>query len=412
MKRKYERGQSLVMVALILAGLIAVAALIVDGGNIYLNRRQAQTAADAAAMAGAHELCAKGGNLTSVTTLVTRYAVVENRATSLDSVSIVGGQVQVAVTKSTQSFFAPIFGQNANVATAEAAAGCFTPAAYKGVLPIAWTCRPPEGQTPQPDCYLHKVPFNIFTTLYSNIADYKGKAGKIFDEGDGVIPTSYLDGVGGKMIYIVMDVDKFNHAKDCAPPIGAGSIICDLNGDGVSDVYGGANRGWLYLDGKPGAAAIGNIVEKGFQTPVKIPQWFEGTNGGQASVFDAVEKRVGQIVVLLPIYTAICDGKGGKGTTKEKLPTDCPSVFIAGDEISQATSGNSSTFYRVAGFAPFVVTCVSKGNSDKCPGKEYAKLPNNQKTLEGYFLDGYATGSDIAPGGGLDLGVYIISLTK
>lgn len=52
-----ERGQTLVLVALILVALMAMIALAIDGGNAYLERRQMQTAADAGALAAARARC-------------------------------------------------------------------------------------------------------------------------------------------------------------------------------------------------------------------------------------------------------------------------------------------------------------------------------------------------------------------
>lgn len=51
-----ERGAALVFVALSMVALLIVAALIIDGGFGYTNRRQMQNAADAAALAGASAL--------------------------------------------------------------------------------------------------------------------------------------------------------------------------------------------------------------------------------------------------------------------------------------------------------------------------------------------------------------------
>lgn len=51
-----ERGQILLIVALAALGLLALTGLVVDGGLLYLSRRQAQNAADAAALAGAKTL--------------------------------------------------------------------------------------------------------------------------------------------------------------------------------------------------------------------------------------------------------------------------------------------------------------------------------------------------------------------
>jgi hypothetical protein len=60
MNKKYyqeeERGQSLVLVALAIVGLIAFAGLALDGGLAYAKRRIAQNAADSGAIAGTYEL--------------------------------------------------------------------------------------------------------------------------------------------------------------------------------------------------------------------------------------------------------------------------------------------------------------------------------------------------------------------
>ena len=50
---KHERGQVLVLVVLGMVALIGIAALVVDGGNVFLDRREAQNAADSAALASA-----------------------------------------------------------------------------------------------------------------------------------------------------------------------------------------------------------------------------------------------------------------------------------------------------------------------------------------------------------------------
>ncbi len=54
MKSKFhEKGQALILIALAAIGLFAFAALAIDGSRVYSEKRQAQNAADAAALAGA-----------------------------------------------------------------------------------------------------------------------------------------------------------------------------------------------------------------------------------------------------------------------------------------------------------------------------------------------------------------------
>ena len=52
-KYSSERGQVLVLLVLALVGLLGFTALAIDGGMVYSDRRTAQNAADAAALAGA-----------------------------------------------------------------------------------------------------------------------------------------------------------------------------------------------------------------------------------------------------------------------------------------------------------------------------------------------------------------------
>ncbi len=50
---RYERGQVLVLVVLGMVALLGITALVVDGGNVFLDHRKAQNAADSAALASA-----------------------------------------------------------------------------------------------------------------------------------------------------------------------------------------------------------------------------------------------------------------------------------------------------------------------------------------------------------------------
>ncbi|MEX1072018.1 MAG: pilus assembly protein TadG-related protein [Anaerolineales bacterium] len=62
MHRQSEKGQAIVLLVLLIVGLLAVAGLAIDGGRIYSARRNAQNAADNAALAAALALCS-GDNI-------------------------------------------------------------------------------------------------------------------------------------------------------------------------------------------------------------------------------------------------------------------------------------------------------------------------------------------------------------
>jgi len=57
-----ERGQALIIIVFAIVGLIGITALAVDGGNAFLDRREAQNAADTAALAGAFTRIRGGQN--------------------------------------------------------------------------------------------------------------------------------------------------------------------------------------------------------------------------------------------------------------------------------------------------------------------------------------------------------------
>ncbi len=63
-----ERGQSVVLIALVMVALVAFLGLVLDGGEAYLTRRDTQNAADAAAFAGARVFAATRPDLSAATT--------------------------------------------------------------------------------------------------------------------------------------------------------------------------------------------------------------------------------------------------------------------------------------------------------------------------------------------------------
>jgi hypothetical protein len=71
---KNEQGQAIVIMAFALIALLAFAALAIDGGNAYVERRRSQNGADAAALAGARQVWINRVDLNSSETLVLREA--------------------------------------------------------------------------------------------------------------------------------------------------------------------------------------------------------------------------------------------------------------------------------------------------------------------------------------------------
>jgi len=132
-----ERGQTLVIVALLMLALMALSALVLDVGNIYIQRRMVQNAADAAALAGARAL-ALGEDASAVETEAIDYAMQRNAASSC-VVSVVSTTVMVTASKTFPTYFAPILGIPAATVNATAQGGQLGyPGSWTGgLMPIA-----------------------------------------------------------------------------------------------------------------------------------------------------------------------------------------------------------------------------------------------------------------------------------
>jgi Flp pilus assembly protein TadG len=132
-----ESGQAFVFVALALLALVGMAALVIDGGSWYRADRRLQTAADAAALAGAQELPT---DQASAETVALDYA--QENYSSIPAPTITFPNtytIDVAATADTPGVFAPVLNSAFDVVTvhAEAQAQVSAPSELKDVAPIA-----------------------------------------------------------------------------------------------------------------------------------------------------------------------------------------------------------------------------------------------------------------------------------
>jgi len=131
-----ERGQALVLIALAIIGLIGITALVVDGGNAFLDRRAAQNAADSAAMASglarirgenyvqrAFDSAAQNGyDNNGVTNSVQVFSppVEGNHVGDIE-------YIQIILTSNVKTYFAGVIGRNTIVNRVSAVARTKTP---------------------------------------------------------------------------------------------------------------------------------------------------------------------------------------------------------------------------------------------------------------------------------------------
>lgn len=136
-KRTSERGQALIVIVLAIVGLAGIAGLVVDGGNAFLDRRNAQNAADSAALAAALTRIRGGNNAAAVALDSAEGNGYDNNGTSnLVEVHIppISGPntgkaeyVQVVITSHVKTYLAGILGFRELTNRVEAVARMKTP---------------------------------------------------------------------------------------------------------------------------------------------------------------------------------------------------------------------------------------------------------------------------------------------
>ena len=342
-----------------MVALVALAALVIDGGFAYTKRREAQNAADAGALAGANMLCAVDPN-TSPEATAWDYAVNRNGAEDADI--IVNNATHIITVTTTiphNTFLAGILGSDVVNTTAMASAGCYAPCEGVGVLPVAWACHPPVGGSDDDDC----------TMQYGTI-DEPGP------------------------MYIIMDSNKAEQDYACQYPPNSGSptntLDCDFDNDGTDDLIEGGGRSWLDLNAEGhGSSDLVDWITNGFPGEVTEHMWLPGTDGTAANIFGAARTRTGDLVIL-PVfndYTVQC---------RPDQPGTCSSQWHDGVDQIRAYTAGSADYYHIISFAIFKITCVSKVPGQHCTVKDFLVdndiIDHQVKTIEGYFVAGYVPG--------------------
>lgn len=132
-----EKGVVMVIAALMLLSLLAVTALTVDVGQVYLTRSRLQKAADAAALAGAQSL-AMTRDETEAESVAAQY--IDWNAESPYGFSVEpdagSGQVTVDMTKEVKFVFAPAIGYRNTIVNVSATAAASAVIRVKNVAPF------------------------------------------------------------------------------------------------------------------------------------------------------------------------------------------------------------------------------------------------------------------------------------
>lgn len=122
-RQSRERGSIAILLAVLLTAFMTVGALSIDVGMLYQERRQLQTAVDAAALSGAQAL-AEGNGAGEADAIARRY-VADNANVPPDTVSVSfpgADSIRVTADTSRQLFLAKVFGRDTSGVSASATA--------------------------------------------------------------------------------------------------------------------------------------------------------------------------------------------------------------------------------------------------------------------------------------------------
>jgi hypothetical protein len=414
--RLRDDGQSLVLVTLMIVGFIALLLLVLDGGYLYLNRRIAQAAADAGALAGARDYCefelvdkAKG--------VAEAYVLNNNALTTTDDITVdtSTGEVTVISNIEYETFFGGLFGLLNGEVQATASAICAPPSYSTAPLPVAWSCHPPnfgEDDNPPDD------PMNCGLDVWEEAGE-----------------PNFNNEEDQHYFYVIMDSEKVTEDTMCVFPPNSmydtgeevscdggeyqeGYVDCDFDNDCSDDIFGTGNRSWLdFTGGGGGANELRRFIRAEDKLEVRVHSWLGGQPGNIDRVYQDVKTYLEGKDAIIPIFDMYCDHRPDPDNPDETCvihPTeDLPEVE---DWFPDKLEGKGDEHFHVNAFAKFHITCVRSSKSDDCPVInsiiDQFEAPDNILSIEGYFVTGFSPDFGSLTIGGANTETYIVKLTR
>ncbi len=388
-------GQSLVLVVIAMAALLAMTALVVDGGNAYAQQRATQNGSDAAAEAGAVVLMQKLVGVSPSPSGADVSNAVQGSAAS-NSIVIaqipdgIGGQRPLACYTDLNGTVLDASG-NAVSSCSDATAAYVSPA----------TAIPPCAACPGKFAAGVQVSASrSFRTYFGGVVgmdNFTASAGATAISG-------YMTAYGGPVIPVTF------------PLLATG---CDTNGDAVPGTFpwpvgqvisvdlckgGPGNVGWIdWTPTAGGASELANAILTPNNPAIVTPGWYYVTQTGSVSssqVQSAMDTWNGHDI-LLPIFNATCDAPNGVLLPAPGQITDC-----AGNGGTLGGNGTQQWYFLV-GFAQFHLQESFLNGSDGglCAAYAYSTLStgNVSSCLIGSFVgpdEAVSQGAGVGAGGG------------
>ncbi len=396
-----ERGAVTIIVAFVTFSLLAVTALVIDIGLLYQERRQLQTAADAAALAATTDL-AEGRSTEEARSAAESY-VLENANVNPNQISVefpAANQVKVACSTTRNLFIAPIFGTTDSSVGATATATFGSATSVSNLVPII-------------------VPIEQVSTHVGegNIADFElgdNRPKEPFNK------TAQLE--GGSIKYTISYVNISSSAEDIAitDPLIGNTIYVEESASGggtydqttntlswsFSGVSAGDSRTVSFYAQAPGinntaylntSSSSNTISTQASLDPQKGFFWlcdFNTGASGTPELDDWIRHGYPEEVSI----GFVANGEGVRASLKDALNTRTtrdPKVVLPLYNYTQ-NQGHTGK-YNVVGFAEFMITRFA--------------LNGQPKSISGYFTDGtVTTGSVNGPNPDDDFGIMVIWL--
>ena len=344
-RRDTEEGQVLVIVALALVTLVAMVALVIDGGFAWGKQRDTQNAADAAAKAGA-------------SILADNIAGVSPARTDLDVENAVNASIDANVVDLPAAYYTNITGQM--LTPAGAVTTDETAAALVG-----------DGAIPTGAAGVRAVTEQVFDTFLAGVIGFR----ELKTDADATAVAGYITGTceadaGCIVLPVTIPVNMLGCDGSNDP-----SFVTDAEGDKIlwdapSDALtiplcqnGPGNVGWLDWtpnEGTPGCPGTGTaelvcVINDPTNPYLSWPGWYKITSTGNVNsggVENGINAYGGQ-AVMIPQFDLTCDetptGPGVEG---------CPEGAVGGHGAQQ--------WYHLAGMSSFRL-CTDDLGDDGLP---------------------------------------------
>ncbi len=411
-----ERGQTIIIFVLGMLIVIGFIALVIDGGNLYWQRRVAQNAADAGALAGAAVLCSPGSiglsdaeKITIAQNKAIEYIQANQALAVVDDIQVGSlvdsdGQssgrldyVEVDSTIQFETIFGGAIGVNSLSTSATARAVCLPAVAAEGPLPVSWTCKAAASGDEDPEC----------------VIEYPTGAGCTF----GNDPYFIFADMHGD---VPLGVSCALPAEADNPPDGK----VDCAAIGIQIVENEVNGAWLDLTGTDAgvnASAWTQAGYYGFPGYLNRHTWYPNVVSNFENAFSAIDEyRLGSVeplfpVVVIPVYDVNFMGDPSSNANAS---------WHNGQDAISGNVNTSRNYFHIASLASFQIMCVDTGPDDSCPGESWLldqlndqehdhETSTRLRTVEGCFTHSPVMGPrGTTSNASDDTGAYSVTLVK